>query len=90
LPQKKGKEKRIKYLLSLPNTFAFYESPFRVVKTLKKLIDLSEETRMVAVVREISKVYEEVVRGDIHEVLSQLENRDSLKGEFVIVVSGLK
>lgn len=88
LPQKKGKEKRIKYLLSLPNTFAFYESPYRVIKTLVKIKELSEEERQVAVVREISKVYEEVIRGDIEEVLFQLESKEVIKGEFVIVVSG--
>lgn len=90
LPQKKGKKTRIEYLLKLPNTFAFYESPFRVLKSLVMINELSEEMRKVSVVREISKVYEETIHGTCQEVIEELGKRDAIKGEFVVVVEGLK
>ena len=88
LPQKKGKQKRLIYLLDLESTFVIYESPFRVIKTLKMICDLGEEARQVCVSRELSKIYEENVRGTAAEVLTELENRESIKGEFVMVIAG--
>lgn len=89
LPQKKGKLTRIKYLISLPNPFVLYESPFRVVKTLKKIQELAESERKVCVSREISKMHEENIRGSLAEVISELESRSAIKGEIVIIVDGL-
>lgn len=86
LPQKKGKQTRIQYLLGLENPFILYESPFRVIKTLQKIKELGGEGRPVCVSREISKIYEENVRGDITEVIAELSSRPSIKGEIVIVV----
>lgn len=86
LPQKKGKLTRLKYLTSLPNPFVLYESPYRVVKTLKKIQELSEAERKVCVTREISKIHEENIRGTLSEVINQLESRTSIKGEIVIIV----
>lgn len=86
LPQKKGKLTRLNYLLSLQNPFILYESPFRVVKTLKRIGELSEGERQVSVSREISKLYEETIRGSIDEVVATLEAKDKIKGEIVIVV----
>ena len=90
LPHKKGKKTRIEYLLSLKETFAFYESPYRVVKSLKMIHELSSESRDVAVCREISKIYEECIYGTVEEVIEKLESKGQIKGEFVIVVQGKK
>ena len=89
LPQKKGKLTRIKYLISLPNPFVLYESPFRVVKTLQKIQELAESERKVCVSREISKMHEENIRGSLAEVISELASRSAIKGEIVIIVDGL-
>lgn len=86
LPHKKGKQTRILYLLGLENPFILYESPFRVVKTLEKIVELGGAGRPVCVTREISKIYEENVRGNIEEVITELSARQSIKGEIVIVV----
>ncbi len=91
LPQKKGKLTRIKYLLGLDNPFILYESPHRVIKTLMRIrevhTDLGHDTDIRAcVVREISKIHEECIRGSIDEVILALEAKPSVKGEIVIVV----
>lgn len=88
LPQKKGKKTRLEFLLSLPNAFVIYESPYRVVKTLKRIMEMTEVERQVCVCREISKIHEESIRGLMSEVIEDLESRSSIKGEIVIVVSG--
>jgi len=88
LPQKKGKQKRLKYLLDLENTIVFYESPFRIVKTLKMIQELGGGDRLVSVSRELTKIYEENVRGNLAEVLETLKSRSSIKGEIVLVISG--
>jgi len=89
LPQKKGKLTRLKYLLSLPNPFVLYESPFRIIKTLKRIQELEEVDRKICVCREISKVHEEAIRGTLSSVIAELESRPSVKGEIVLVVDGL-
>jgi len=72
----------------LPNPFVLYESPFRVIKTLKKILELSDIERKVCVTREISKIHEENIRGELSEVIVELEARSSIKGEIVIIVDG--
>lgn len=86
LPQKKGKLTRLQYLLGLTNPFVLYESPHRIVKTLEKIKELSASERMVSVGREISKLHEENIRGTISEVIESLKERNSIKGEIVLVV----
>ena len=88
LPQKKGRQTRLKYLAELPNTFVVYESPYRVVKCLKELIEHCGEERQASVVREISKLYEEVSTASLGDLLEDYGSRKAIKGEFVIVVSG--
>ena len=88
LPHKKGRQTRWKYLAELPNTFILYESPHRIIKCLKELMEFCGPDRGVAVCRELTKLYEEVLRGPAHEVHKILEDRDSIKGEIVLVVSG--
>lgn len=87
LPHKKGKQTRVKYLLSLDQTSVFYESPHRLIKTLELIQDLGGASRMVSVSREISKMFEENVRGLVPEVLEVLKSRSQIKGEIVVCLS---
>jgi 16S rRNA (cytidine1402-2'-O)-methyltransferase len=87
LPQKKGRMKRLMELATEPRTLVLYESPYRVVKCLEQLAETFGEERRVAVVREITKKFEETVRGTIAEALEHFRSHEP-KGEFVIVVEG--
>ena len=87
LPQKKGRQTRLKFLAKEERTMVFYESPYRVLKTLQQFAKFIGEDRQVSVSREITKKFEETVRGTVSEVLTHFENKDS-KGEFVIVLEG--
>ena len=87
LPQKKGRQKRLKLLAEEERTMVFYESPYRVLKTLQQFADFIGEDRQVSISREISKKFEETVRGTVLEVLTHFKNKDP-KGEFVIVLEG--
>jgi 16S rRNA (cytidine1402-2'-O)-methyltransferase len=78
--------KHCKYFTQTPGSLIFYESPKRLLKTLSKLEELFPN-REVAVVREISKIYEEVVKGTYQEVIENFTKRDAVKGEIVIVLS---
>jgi len=86
LPPKKGRQTRLNYLMSLPHTFVLYESPYKIVKTLKQISELEGEVRQCSVSREISKIHAETIRGKVDEVISKLEAKSSIKGEIVIVV----
>lgn len=87
LPQKKGRMKRIEALADEERTIILYESPFRVVKALEQLGEVLGMEREVAVSREITKMFEESVRGTIGEVAEHFRQH-APKGEFVIVVAG--
>ena len=87
LPQKKGRQTRLKLLAKEERTMVFYESPYRVLKTLQQFAEFIGEDRQVSVSREITKKFEETVRGTVSEVLTHFENKDP-KGEFVIVLEG--
>ena len=87
LPQKKGRKKRIEALADEERTMIFYESPFRVVKCLEQLGEVLGAEREVAVSREITKMFEETVRGTLAEVADHFRTH-APKGEFVIVVAG--
>lgn len=87
LPQKKGRMKRLQELALEPRTLVLYESPYRVVKCLEQLAETFGVERRVAVVREITKKFEETVRGTIAEALKHFREHEP-KGEFVIVVEG--
>ena len=89
LPQKKGRQTRLNFLLSEERTMVFYESPYRVLKTLNQFAEFMGEDRKVSVSREISKKFEETIRGTVSEVLSHFKNKEP-KGEFVIVLEGRK
>ena len=87
LPQKKGRQTRLESLRDEPRTMIFYESPYRVVKTLQQFSEVFGEERHVSCCREISKVHEESVRGTLAEVLAHFRQTEP-RGEFVIVVAG--
>lgn len=87
LPQKKGRQKRLKLLAKEERTMVFYESPFRLLKTLQHFAEFIGDNRRVSVSREITKKFEETIRGTVSEILLHFENKD-LKGEFVVVLEG--
>ncbi len=80
-------EKELKELSPLKYTMIFYESPHRIISTLNSMKDILGD-RHISVNREISKMYEEILRGSISEVISELGA--DIKGEFVIIVEGCK
>ena len=88
LPQKKGRQTLLKQLAEETRTMVFYESPFRLVKTLDQFIQFFGADRECSVAREISKIHEEHVRGTLEEV-SEWFHAHEPKGEIVIVVAGL-
>ena len=87
LPQKKGRQSRLKALATEPRTMVFYESPHRVVKALAQMIEVFGAERPVSVCREISKIHEESGRGTLAEALEHFQTNEP-RGEFVIVVGG--
>ncbi len=87
LPQKKGRKKRIEKLAEEDRTMIFYESPFRLVKSLTQLAAAFGETRKGSVSREISKMFEETVRGTLPELALHFQKK-APKGEIVMVVAG--
>ena len=86
LPVKKGRTKRLKELSISKKTMVFYESPHRVLKTLKDFGSYFNTTNKISVSRELTKIYEETFRGTIEEALKHFE-KNKPKGEFVIVLS---
>ncbi|NOR86390.1 MAG: 16S rRNA (cytidine(1402)-2'-O)-methyltransferase [Bacteroidales bacterium] len=87
LPHKKGRHTRLQILAKLEYTFILYESPHRLLKALKQFAEYFGMERKISVSREISKMYEETVRGSLQEVIQAFENR-TVKGEIVIVIDG--
>ncbi len=87
LPQKKGRATRLAQLQDEVRTMVFYESPYRLVKTLTQFAEVFGAERKVAVCREISKVHEESVRGTLAEVIAHFQQSEP-KGEIVIVLAG--
>lgn len=89
LPIKKGRQTRMQQLAEEHRTMVFYESPHKLIKTLTQFVDYFGTDRPVSVSRELTKLYEETVRGTLVEVLSHFTETPP-KGEFVIVVGGKK
>ncbi len=87
LPQKKGRNKMLQGLVDEPRTMIFYESPYRVVKTLTQFEEFFGADREVSVSRELTKKFEQTVRGTVAEVLAHFKEHEP-KGEFVIVLAG--
>lgn len=87
LPQKKGRQTRLEQLRTEERTMIFYESPYRLVKTLQQFAEFYGEERQVSVCREISKIHEESVRGPLSEVIQHFTETPP-KGEIVIILAG--
>jgi len=89
LPVKKGRQTRLKTLATEKRTMIFYESPHRLLKTIDDLIQYLGGERQASISRELSKIYEENVRGSLVELKQHFEN-NVIKGEFVFCVAGLE
>ena len=87
LPPKKGRQTRLKELADEQRTMVFYESPYRVLKTLTQFAEYFGEDRLATTSREISKIYEDTKRGTLSQLIEHFTETDP-RGEFVIVVSG--
>lgn len=89
LPQKKGRQTKIKSLIHEPRTIVLYESPHRLVKALDQLIEFLGPDRLASVSRELTKVFEENKRGSLQELLDYFKTK-TVKGEIVMVIEGNK
>lgn len=89
LPVKKGRAKRLEELKEETRTLIFYESPYRLVKTLQNFSDTFGADRKASVSRELTKIYEENIRGSLMELIAHF-SKGTVKGEIVIVVEGGK
>ena len=89
LPKKKGRLKKLSALKDESRTMVFYESPYRLVKALDEMAAVFGETREASVAREISKIYEENIRGTL-AYISDHYKKNPPKGEIVIIVAGVK
>lgn len=87
LPLKKGRQTRLKLLAEETRTMIFYESPHKLIKTLTHFAEFFGEDRAISVSRELTKLYEETIRGKVKEVLEYYTEKPP-KGEIVIVVKG--
>ena len=87
LPHKKGRRSRMEALVNEERTIVFYESPHRLLKTLNQLAEYLGDIRPATVSREISKVYEETIRGSLKFLIGYYSKK-KVKGEIVIVVAG--
>ncbi len=89
LPVKKGRQTRLKFLAEETRTMVFYESPHKLIKSLGSFVEYFGADRPVSVSRELTKLYEETIRGTAEEVLKHYTEKPP-KGEIVIVVAGKK
>jgi 16S rRNA (cytidine1402-2'-O)-methyltransferase len=87
LPHKKGRQTMLKKLAEEERTMIFYESPFRLVKTLEQFKEYFGSDRMTSVSRELTKMFEETFTGSVEQVLNHFQSKE-VKGEIVIVVAG--
>lgn len=87
LPHKKGRQTRLQNLTSEERTMIFYESPHRLIKALEQFVTFFGADRQVSVARELTKIYEENVRGTLEEVIAYFSEK-TIKGEIVIILAG--
>ncbi len=90
LPVKKGRKTRLEFLQNETRTMIFYESPHKIIKTLKDFITWFGTDRQASISREISKLHEENTHGTLSEILRHYEQKSGIKGEIVVVVAGKK
>jgi len=86
LPHKKGRNKRLEFLKEYPYTIVLYESPYRLIKTIKDIQETYGTERNLCVVKELSKIYESFTLSSISEHLERLEKEPKIRGEYVIVI----
>ena len=89
LPVKKGRKTRLQELSLEKRTMIFYESPYKIYKTIKDFYDFFGPEREISISKELTKIFEDTQRGKIKDIIDNYKNK-KLKGEFVIVVKGLK
>jgi len=89
LPEKKGRQTMLKKLAEEERTVVFYESPHRILKTIAQLIEFFGADRQASISRELTKIFEETVNGNLQQILEHFTN-GTIKGEFVIVIAGKK
>jgi 16S rRNA (cytidine1402-2'-O)-methyltransferase len=87
LPHQKGRTKRLNKLMEEERTMVFYESPYRLLKSLKQFAEYFGSDRQAAVSRELTKIYAETIRGTLAELIEVFEQK-AIKGEFVILIHG--
>ncbi len=87
LPQKKGRQKRLKELAEENRTLIFYESPYRLKKAFNEFAEYFGSERQISVSRELSKIYEETIRGTVAQLIEYYKDKE-IKGEIVICVHG--
>jgi len=88
LPPKKGRQSKLLQIAESTSTVIIYESPHKIIKTLGQIVEFCGSDRPVALSREISKKFEETLRGAAGEVLAQVEQRGGVKGEIVLIIGG--
>jgi 16S rRNA (cytidine1402-2'-O)-methyltransferase len=87
LPHQKGRKKRLEFLSKLKGTtIVFYESPYRIIKLLKEIIEIWGENIKVSVSRELTKMHEETIRGTALETLVYFTTQGAVKGEFIVLI----
>jgi 16S rRNA (cytidine1402-2'-O)-methyltransferase len=87
LPHKKGRKTRLESLRNQSRTMIFYESPYRLIKSLEEFREVFGQTRRISISRELTKKFEETCHGTIDEIIDHYKKK-KVKGEFVIVIEG--
>ena len=87
LPDKKGRQTRLKNLIEETRTMIFYVSPHKLVKTIEEFAQFFGSERKASISRELTKIHEETLRGTLAELLTHFQNQNP-KGEFVIILAG--
>lgn len=87
LPAKKGRQKRLDFIADADRSVILFESPHRLLKLLGELQKVTDNQRFVAVARELTKKFEEIVRGPLDEVQAEFSSRDAVRGEIVVVIA---
>ena len=88
--KKKEREKILKQFLHLPSALVIYESPHRVVSSLEEIKEMVGGERKIVFLRELTKVYEEIIKGEMGDILDIISQREEIKGEVILVIEGEK
>lgn len=87
LPEKSGKRcKLLESVKNSPRTQIFYEAPHRLVESLQDIVDVLGPTRHIVIAREVTKIYEEFVRGQAGDILVQMQLREDIRGEITLLI----